>query len=114
MNAYQLLDALGEGTRRAVVERLRGGPASVAEIAAELPVSRPAVSQHLKVLEQAGLVGFTVEGTRHVYALRREGFEELRRWVEGFWDDALARFAAAAEHQADIDRLPETSERSRV
>lgn len=100
------LDALGDGTRRAILDLVREGPSSVGELAARLPVSRPAVSQHLRVLEDAGLVGHTRVGTRHVYTLHRDGLDGLRAWVEGFWDDALARFAAAAEHRADLDALP--------
>ena len=66
-------------------------------IAAALPVSRPAVSQHLRVLESAGLVTCTKDGTRHLYAVEPDGLDELRRWLDGFWDDALARFKRAAE-----------------
>jgi DNA-binding transcriptional ArsR family regulator len=91
------LDALGDPTRRRVFELLRDGSRSVGELAAELPVSRPAVSQHLRVLEQAGLVNHRREGTRHLYAVNGNGVAELRTWVEGFWDEALARFKAAAE-----------------
>jgi DNA-binding transcriptional ArsR family regulator len=91
------LDALGDATRRQVFELLRGGPRSVGELAAELPVSRPAVSQHLRVLEDAGLVSHRREGTRHLYELEQGGVAELRAWVDGFWDEALARFKAAAE-----------------
>ena len=91
------LDALGDPTRRQVFELLRAGSRSVGELAAELPVSRPAVSQHLRVLEQAGLVSHHREGTRNLYAVNGNGVAELRTWVEGFWDEALARFKAAAE-----------------
>jgi DNA-binding transcriptional ArsR family regulator len=95
-NAHPL-DALGDPTRRQVFELLREGPRSVGELAAELPVSRPAVSQHLRVLESAGLVTHRREGTRHLYELERSGVAELRSWVDGFWDEALARFKEAAE-----------------
>jgi DNA-binding transcriptional ArsR family regulator len=91
------LDALGDPTRRQVFELLRGGSRSVGELAAELPVSRPAVSQHLRILELAGLVSHRREGTRNLYAVNGDGVAELRVWVEGFWDEALARFKAAAE-----------------
>jgi DNA-binding transcriptional ArsR family regulator len=93
------LDALGDPTRRQVFELLRSGPRSVGDLAAKLPVSRPAVSQHLRVLESAGLVSHRKQGTRHLYELERSGVAELRSWVDGFWDEALARFkeAAAAE-----------------
>jgi DNA-binding transcriptional ArsR family regulator len=97
-NAHPL-DALGDPTRRQVFELLRSGPRSVGELASELPVSRPAVSQHLRVLENAGLVTHKSVGTRHVYALNGDGVVELRAWVEGFWDEALARFQAAAENK---------------
>ncbi len=95
-NAHPL-DALGDPTRRQVFELLQGGPRSVGDLAAELPVSRPAVSQHLRVLESAGLVTHRRQGTRHLYELDGSGVEELRAWIDGFWDEALARFKAAAE-----------------
>ena len=91
------MDALGDPTRRQVFELLRRGPRSVGDLAAGLPVSRPAVSQHLRVLESAGLVTHRRQGTRHLYELDTDGVVELRTWVEGFWDEALARFKAAAE-----------------
>jgi DNA-binding transcriptional ArsR family regulator len=91
------LDALGDSTRRQVFELLRDGPRSVGDLAAELPVSRPAVSQHLRVLEEAGLVAHRREGTRHVYGLNGHGVAGLRTWVDGFWDEALARFQEAVE-----------------
>lgn len=91
------LDALGDRTRRQVFELLRGGPRSVGELAADVPVSRPAVSQHLRVLEDAGLVTHRREGTRHLYELDTGGVAELRAWVDDFWNDALARFKAAAD-----------------
>ena len=91
------MDALGDPTRRAVFERLRSGPRSVGEIAAGLPVSRPAVSQHLRVLKGAGLVSERRQGTRHLYRVDPEGLAELRAWVERFWDDALDAFKEAAE-----------------
>ena len=93
-----MLDALGDATRRRVLELVcEGGPAPVGSIAEALPVSRPAVSQHLKVLEGAGLVTCTKRGTRHLYAVRPDGLAVLRLWLDGFWDDALIRFKAAAE-----------------
>ena len=91
------LDALGDPTRRQVFELLRGGPRSVGELAADLPVSRPAVSQHLRVLEDAGLVVHTKAGTRHLYELDSAGVGVLRDWVDGFWNEALARFKAVAD-----------------
>ena len=93
------LDALGDPTRRQVFELLRGGPRSVGELAEELPVSRPAVSQHLRVLEDAGLVVHTKAGTRHLYELDSAGVGVLRDWVDGFWSEALARFKAVADRK---------------
>jgi DNA-binding transcriptional ArsR family regulator len=91
------LDALGDPTRRQIFELLRSGPRSVGELAAGLPVSRPAVSQHLRVLEEVGLVTHQRNGTRHLYELDSAGVGVLRDWVDEFWSDALARFKAAAE-----------------
>jgi DNA-binding transcriptional ArsR family regulator len=91
------LDALGDPTRRLVFELLKSGPRSVGELAAQLPVSRPAVSQHLRVLESAGLVVHAKDGTRRLYEVDRNGVYALRNWVDGFWDEALARFKVAAE-----------------
>ena len=97
-NAEPVLDALGDATRRRVLELVRGsGPVPVGSIAAAMPVSRPAVSQHLKVLEGAGLVTCTKRGTRNLYAVQPDGLAVLRLWLDGFWDDALIRFKAAAE-----------------
>jgi DNA-binding transcriptional ArsR family regulator len=99
--AYALtMDALGDPTRRAIFERLRSGPSSVGELAAELPVSRPAVSQHLRVLREAGLVTERRDGTRRIYRIEPYGLAELRDYIESFWDDALAAFAAAAEAES--------------
>jgi DNA-binding transcriptional ArsR family regulator len=95
------LDALGDPTRRQVFELLRSGPRSVGELAAELPVSRPAVSQHLRVLQSAGLVTHRRNGTRNLYELDAQGVVELRSWVDAFWDEALARFKAAAEKKGE-------------
>ncbi len=93
-----VLDALGDATRRRVLQLVReSGPAPVGSIAEAMPVSRPAVSQHLKVLEGAGLVTCTKRGTRHLYAVQPDGLAVLRLWLDGFWDDALIRFKAAAE-----------------
>jgi len=91
------LTVLADPTRRQVFERLRDGPRPVNAIAAGFPVSRPAVSQHLKVLKDAGLVEEHSEGARRIYALRREGLAELREWLDGFWDDALLAFKIEAE-----------------
>ena len=95
------LDALGDPTRRQVFELLRAGPRSVGDLAVGLPVSRPAVSQHLRVLEEAGLVTHRREGTRHLYELDSSGVVVLREWVDGFWSEALARFKAVAETKGE-------------
>jgi DNA-binding transcriptional ArsR family regulator len=97
-----VLDALGDRTRRAILERLRDGPKPVVEIARDLPVGRPAVSQHLKVLKEAGLVTDRAVGTRRVYEVDREGLEAAQRYLGSFWSDALSRFRRAAEK----DRSP--------
>jgi len=91
------LTALADPTRRAVFERLRAGPASVQQIAAGLPVSRPAVSQHLKALRDAGLVRDEPRGTARIYSIHTPGLRELRDWLDGFWDDALDAFKTYAE-----------------
>jgi len=95
------MDALGDGTRRLILERLRGGPRAVGELAAELPVSRPAVSQHLRVLKEAGLVTERRNGTRHLYRVDTDGLAEVRDYLESFWTDVLAAFEAAAEAEAE-------------
>lgn len=98
MSAYgHPIDALGDPTRRSVLELLRRGPASVGALADQLPVSRPAVSQHLRALRDAGLVTYRTEGTRHVYAVDRAGLAEMRTWLDTFWDDALVRYKRATE-----------------
>lgn len=91
------MSALADPTRRAVFERLRRGPASVGEVAADLPVSRPAVSQHLKALKLAGLVNDRSDGARRVYNIDPHGLGELRRWLDQFWDGAFAAFKNEVE-----------------
>lgn len=88
----QGFEALGDGTRRAIVDRLADGPLAVGELAASLPVSRPAVSQHLKVLRDAGLVTEHAQGTRRIYRLRPEAVAALRDQLDTFWSRALANF----------------------
>jgi len=83
--------------RRAILERLGRGPQPVGRLAEGLPVSRPAVSQHLKVLKEAGLVQDEADGTRRIYRIDPAGLGEIRRWLDQFWDDALAAFAAEAD-----------------
>ena len=98
--AYALaLQALGDPTRRAVLEELRAGPRAVGEIAERLPVSRPAVSQHLRVLKEAGLVTERQNGTRRLYRVDPDGLAELREYLSQFWEEALASFKAAAEKE---------------
>jgi len=93
------MDALGDPTRRAIFERLADGPKAVGQIAAELPVSRPAVSQHLKVLKQAGLVTDRAQGTRRLYQLNPQGIQDLRAYFDQFWNQALASFKEAVEKE---------------
>jgi DNA-binding transcriptional ArsR family regulator len=93
------LDALGDPTRRAIVARLQEGPRAVGELASALPVSRPAVSQHLRVLKEAGLVTERQEGTRRLYRLDPAGLAEVRSYFDRFWELALADFKAAAERK---------------
>ena len=92
------LDALGDPNRRAIVEILSRGGRSVQEIADQLPISRPAVSRHLRLLKGAGLVDDQAEGTRRVYQLRDEGVEAIRRYFAQVWDEAIPRFRIVAEN----------------
>jgi DNA-binding transcriptional ArsR family regulator len=93
------MDALGDPTRRAIFERLARGPRAVGELASELPVSRPAVSQHLKVLKDAGLVVDSRAGTRRLYRLDPDGVGAVRAYFDAFWNQALAAFKAAVEQE---------------
>jgi DNA-binding transcriptional ArsR family regulator len=95
------MDALGDRTRRQILERLRRGPMAVGELAAGLPVSRPAVSQHLRILKRAGLVTERRNGTRRLYRVDTDGLAEVRDYFERFWTDVLAAFEAAAEAEAE-------------
>jgi DNA-binding transcriptional ArsR family regulator len=95
--AAAAIQALGDPTRRAVFEQLRGGTKAVGEIAAELPVSRPAVSQHLRVLKEAGLVTDRQNGTRRLYRVDEDGLAELRAYLESFWNEALTRYKDEVE-----------------
>jgi DNA-binding transcriptional ArsR family regulator len=103
-----LLEALGDGTRRAILERLRDGPKPVVEIARGLPVGRPAVSQHLKVLKEAGLVTDEAVGTRRVYRVDPEGLKGLEDYARSFWSAALTRYGRAAR------RAPERATEGRT
>ena len=91
------IEALADPTRRKIFERLRRGPSAVGVLAEGLPVSRPAVSQHLKVLKEAGLVSEEQDGARRIYRIDPHGLSQLRRWLDGFWDEALENFKAEAE-----------------
>jgi DNA-binding transcriptional ArsR family regulator len=95
-NSYEAIEALADPTRRTILERLLSGPLPVKEIARDLPVTRPAVSQHLGVLKRAGLVNVERRGTLRVYRLEPGGLEALRAYLDNFWSVALAQFAQAA------------------
>ena len=95
------LAALADPTRRRVFEQLKSGPQPVGAIARGMPVSRPAVSQHLKALKEAGLVADRPEGTRRVYFIDPAGLGSLRKWLDQFWDEALAAFQAEVEKAND-------------
>jgi DNA-binding transcriptional ArsR family regulator len=95
------LSALGDPTRRVIFERLADRPRAVGELARELPVSRPAVSQHLKVLKDAGLVTDRQAGTRRIYQLDPDGVGALRAYLDGFWNQALAAFKEVAEERRE-------------
>ena len=95
------LSALADPTRRRVFERVRSGPQPVGVIARGMPVSRPAVSQHLKALKEAGLVADRPEGARRVYFIDPHGLAALRKWLDQFWDEALATFQAEVEKASD-------------
>jgi DNA-binding transcriptional ArsR family regulator len=96
----QVLDALGDRTRRQIVQVLRDGPVAVGDLADRIPVSRPAISQHLRVLHACRLVDYESIGTRHMYRLDPAGVREVRAWLEDFWDVVLSQFAQYAAGQA--------------
>jgi DNA-binding transcriptional ArsR family regulator len=101
-NRHTALGALGDPTRRAIFERLADHPSAVGELAQELPVSRPAVSQHLKVLKEAGLVIDRPAGTRRIYQVDPDGVAALRAYLDQFWNRALAAFKAAVEQKQEV------------
>jgi len=101
MTNLNIFDALADPRRRAIFESLKGGAKSVGEIAKEQPVTRPAVSQHLKVLQSAGLVAVETLGTRRFYRIRRAGLTDLRHYIESFWQDTLEAFAT---HVNDLEK----------
>ena len=98
--------ALADPSRRAIVDRLRAGPLPVGAIAQDLPISRPAVSQHLRVLSDAGLLTMTAQGNRRLYQLSPDGLRELRQYLDTLWDDALAAFADSALDAAKNKKAP--------
>jgi DNA-binding transcriptional ArsR family regulator len=102
-NAADMMTALGDPTRRAIFDRLSDGPRPVGELAGELPVSRPAVSQHLKVLKGVGLVVDRQAGTRRLYQVDPAGLAILRSYLDGFWERSLAAFEAAANEEGEHD-----------
>ena len=97
----EALDALGDANRRAIVELLAAGDRSVSELAGELPISRPAVSRHLRLLKEAGLVADRAEGTRRLYRLDDEGIAAVREYLEQVWGEAAARFRLVAENTSE-------------
>lgn len=99
MNYQGALEVVGDPTRRRILELLRGQPRPVGELAARLPVSRPAVSRHLRLLKEAGLVIDDAQGTRRIYRLRPEGFRSIVAYWDGFWSDALEQFKHYAEKE---------------
>lgn len=106
MKPHELsFEAVADRTRRRILERIRRGPVSVGEIAAELPISQPAVSQHLAVLRRARLVTGHREGRRHLYSLDRTGLIAIRAYLDGFWDDVLDAFAQTAQEEAHRDNV---------
>jgi DNA-binding transcriptional ArsR family regulator len=96
-------DALGDPTRRAIFERISHGPVAVGEIARGLPVSRPAVSQHLRVLERAGLVSQQSQGTRRIFTVQAAGLRALRADLDRFWSQSLAAFKDAVERTSEVE-----------
>ncbi|MFT7578831.1 MAG: DNA-binding transcriptional ArsR family regulator [Myxococcota bacterium] len=99
----RVLEALGTATRRQILALLSPGPRAVGEIAAVLPITRPAVSKQLRVLEDASLVVFSIDGSRRVYRLCERGFDVARRYLDGFWDEALTRFQTLVDIESDGD-----------
>jgi DNA-binding transcriptional ArsR family regulator len=113
VGAEEALEALGDPTRRLVFARLRRRARSVQEIADGMSVSRPAVSQHLKVLRMAGLVDVHAEGTRRLYSVNARGLTAIRTWIDGFWDEALTAFKQTAEREATRERNRDAGQKSR-
>jgi DNA-binding transcriptional ArsR family regulator len=107
VSSARVFDALGDPTRRVIVERLSRRPRSVGELAQGLPVSRPAVSQHLKVLKEAGLVSETPDGARRIYRLDPRGIAAMRDWLDAHWATTLDAFKAFADDPHDDQETPE-------
>jgi DNA-binding transcriptional ArsR family regulator len=105
----EVLTALADPTRRSILESLRAAPRTVGELAADQPVSRPAVSQHLKVLEEASLVRVEPRGNRRLYSVRRDGLDELRQYLESFWSDVLNAYSAEITRRIKDDSSRRTT-----
>lgn len=103
MSYADVLTAIADPTRRSILEALRAAPRSVSDLAAGRPVSRPAVSQHLRVLEAARLVRVEPRGNRRLYSVRRDGLDELRRYLESFWSDVLNAYSAEIARRVKDD-----------
>lgn len=103
MSYGTILTALADPTRRSILERLRSGERAAGELGLGLPISQPAVSKHLRVLREAGLVRERRAGTRRLYAVDRTALQELHTWIEGFWGDALSAYSEAAEASYERD-----------
>ena len=106
MGYQATLEMLADPTRQVLVERLRSGPRPVGKLAAGLPVSRPAVSKHLRLMKEAGVVRMTEDGTRNLYELDLGSLDELRRYLDRFWDTSLKRFKTAAEQSYEKRKRP--------
>lgn len=102
-NVDSVLDALGHQTRRNILSLLQNSPSTVIGLANQLPISRPAVSKHLRVLEQASLVSFKSKGSSNLFFINPKGFQAASRYLEPFWDQALARFKVVAENIEDTN-----------
>jgi DNA-binding transcriptional ArsR family regulator len=107
-----VLDSLADSTRRELLDLVRRKPSSVQELADQLPISRPAVSQHLKILKDAGVVTSRPVGTRRVYTVTTDGFEVLRQWLDVMWGDALSSFASFVESEVADNQSNDSGEDS--
>ena len=116
MSYQATLQILADPTRQALIEMLRDGPQPVGRLAAGLPISRPATSKHLRLMKDAGVVKMTEEGTKNLYELNLESLEELRRYLEGFWETSLDRLknAAEASYRAAKQHLDDTTKEDRT